>query len=100
MGGATTTTRTEGRRTARVELRGDAAQRQRCFGLLRSGGDLWAAVLELNALRRRRGAAPVVGYAALCRELARAEPGGAGELSSTGARTIRGRRDPRTNSRA
>ena len=65
-----------------------SAQRERCFGLLRSGGDLWAAVLELNALRRRRGAAPVVGYAALCRELSRAGPGCMGELSSTGARSI------------
>ena len=64
------------------------AQRQRCFGLLRSGADLWAAVLELNALRRQRGHAPVVTYQDLCRELARAGPGCAGELSSAGARSI------------
>jgi IS605 OrfB family transposase len=71
-----------------VELRVTPAQRGRCFGLLRSGGDLWAAVLELNALRLRRGDAPIVSYQALCAELARAGPGCAGELSSTGARSI------------
>jgi IS605 OrfB family transposase len=75
-------------RTARVELRVTSAQRERCFGLLRSGGDLWAAVLELNALHRQRGDAPVVSYQELYRELAKAGPGCAGELSSTGARSI------------
>ncbi len=75
-------------RTARVELRVTAAQRERCFGLLRSGGDLWAAVLDLNALRRQRGDAPIVTYQDLCRELTRAGPGCAGALSSTGARSI------------
>jgi IS605 OrfB family transposase len=55
---------------------------------LRSGGDIWAAVLELNALRHRRGDAPVVSYQALCRELTVAGPGCAGELSSVGARSI------------
>jgi hypothetical protein len=75
-------------RTARVELRVTPAQRERCFGLLRSGADLWAAVLELNALRRQRGHAPIVNYQDLCRELARAGPGCAGELSSVGARSI------------
>jgi hypothetical protein len=75
-------------RTARVELRVTATQRERCFALLRSGGDLWAAVLELDTLRHRRGDAPVVSYQALCRELSRAGPGCAGELSSVGARSI------------
>jgi IS605 OrfB family transposase len=55
---------------------------------LRSGGDIGAAVLELNALRQRRGDAPVVGYQELCRELSLAGPGCAGELSSVGARSI------------
>jgi IS605 OrfB family transposase len=64
------------------------AQRERCFGLLRSGGNLWAAVLELNALRRRRGDTQIVTYQGLCSELARAGPGCAGELSTTGARSI------------
>jgi transposase len=75
-------------RTARVELRVTPAQRERCFGLLRSGGDLWAAVLEFNALRRQRGDAPVVNYQDLCRELSRAGPGCVAELSSSGARSI------------
>jgi hypothetical protein len=75
-------------RTARVELRMTSPQRERCFALLRSGGDLWAAVLELNALRRRRGDLPVATYQALCRELSRAGPGCAGKLSTTGARSI------------
>jgi IS605 OrfB family transposase len=56
--------------------------------MLRAGGDMWAAVLELNALRQRRGDAPVVGYQALCRELSLSGPGCAGELSSVGARSI------------
>jgi IS605 OrfB family transposase len=64
------------------------SQRERCFAVLRAGGDLWAAVLELNALRQRRGDAPVVNYQALCRELSLAGPGCAGELSSVGARSI------------
>jgi IS605 OrfB family transposase len=71
-----------------VELRVTPAQRERCFGLLRSGGDLWAAVLELNTLRRHRGDAPIVTYHDLCRELTRAGPGCAGALSSVGARSI------------
>jgi transposase len=75
-------------RTARVELRVTRAQRDRCFGLLRAGGDLWAAVLELNTLRRRRGDAPIVTYQALCAELSLAGPGCVGELSVTGARSI------------
>jgi hypothetical protein len=75
-------------RTARIELRVTAPQRERCFGLLRSGGDLWSAILELNVLRHRRGDAPVVSYQALCRELSLAGPGCAGELSSVGSRSI------------
>jgi hypothetical protein len=42
-------------RTARIGLRTTAGQRRRCFGLLRSIGDLWACVLEANWWRRRRG---------------------------------------------
>jgi hypothetical protein len=74
MGAETTTRGGVLHRTARVELRVTAAQRERCFGLLRSGGDVWAAVLELNALRHRRGDAPVVSYQELCRELSRSGP--------------------------
>ncbi len=75
-------------RTARIALRTTAAQRRRCFGLLRSGGDVWACVLELNAMHRQRRGAPVVGYQELCRVLAADGPGIFGELSTTGARSI------------
>jgi putative transposase len=44
--------------------------------------------LELNGMRRRRGDRPLVGYQALCRELAAAGPGTFGELSSVGARSV------------
>jgi hypothetical protein len=75
-------------RTARIALRTTPSQRRRCFGLLRSGGDIWACVLELSAIRRRRGAPPLVNYQELCRELSAAGPGTFGELSSVGARSI------------
>ncbi|HEY5026058.1 MAG TPA: transposase [Acidimicrobiales bacterium] len=75
-------------RTARIALRTTPAQRQRCFGLLRSGGDVWACVLELNAIRRRRKGEPLVTYQALCREFSADGPGIFGELSTTGARSI------------
>lgn len=75
-------------RTARVALRVSAAQRRRCLSQLRSAGDVWACVLELNELRRRRGDRWVVGYQELCRELTRAGPGCFGELSVTGARSV------------
>jgi putative transposase len=39
-------------------------------------------------MRRRRGDRPLVGYQALCRELAAAGPGTFGELSSVGARSV------------
>jgi IS605 OrfB family transposase len=75
-------------RTTRVGLRLTPGQRRRCFGLLRSAGDVWACVLEANWWRRRRQAAPLVGYQQLCRELAAAGPGTFGELDSTGARSV------------
>jgi IS605 OrfB family transposase len=71
-----------------VALRVTAGQRRRLFGLLRSGGDVWAAVLELNGWRRRRGDRPLVGYQELCRELAVGGEGTFGELSSVGARSV------------
>ncbi|MEN3616211.1 transposase, partial [Plantactinospora sp. ZYX-F-223] len=63
-------------------------QRRRCFGLLRSAGDVWACVLEVNAWRRARRDAPLAGYQELCRELAAAGSGTFGELDSTGARSV------------
>ncbi|WP_346536213.1 transposase [Micromonospora sp. DPT] len=65
-----------------------SGQRGRCFGLLRSAGDAWACVLEVNSWRRRRGDAPLVGYQQLCRELAASGPGTFAELDSTGARSV------------
>ncbi|MGN9920083.1 RNA-guided endonuclease InsQ/TnpB family protein [Micromonospora palomenae] len=65
-----------------------SGQRRRCFGLLRSAGDVWACVLEVNAWRRRCGDEPLVGYQELCRELAASGPGTFAELDSTGARSV------------
>ncbi|MGR6318442.1 transposase [Micromonospora soli] len=75
-------------RTARVALRVTMGQRRRCFGLLRSAGDVWACLLEINTWRRRRQAAPLVSYQELCRELAASGPGTFGELDTTGARSV------------
>ena len=75
-------------RTARCGLRATRGQRNRLFGLLRSAGDVWCAVLELNRWRRRRHDAPLAGYQELCRQLAASGPGTFGELDSTGARSV------------
>ncbi|MEV4545092.1 RNA-guided endonuclease InsQ/TnpB family protein [Micromonospora echinaurantiaca] len=75
-------------RTARVALRATAGQRRRCFGLLRSAGDVWACVFEVNAWRRRRRDAPLAGYQELCRELVVSGPGTFAELDTTGARSV------------
>ncbi|BEL06071.1 hypothetical protein Q0Z83_042620 [Actinoplanes sichuanensis] len=75
-------------RTARVGLRLTRAQRERCFGLLRSGADVWACVLEINAWRRRRADTPMAGYQQLCKLLTQAGPGTFGELDTTGARSV------------
>ncbi|WP_279306385.1 RNA-guided endonuclease InsQ/TnpB family protein [Micromonospora globispora] len=75
-------------RTARVGLRVTSGQRWRCFGLLRSAGDVWACVLEVNAWRRRRRDVPLTGYQELCRELAVSGPGTFAELDSVGARSV------------
>jgi len=75
-------------RTARVGLRVTQGQRQRCFGLLRSAGDVWSCVLELNAWRRQRRDVPLAGYQQLCRQLSVAGPGTFGELDVTGARSV------------
>ncbi|WP_200215166.1 RNA-guided endonuclease InsQ/TnpB family protein [Micromonospora coerulea] len=65
-----------------------AGQRRRCFGLLRSAGDVWACVLEVNAWRRRRHDPPLVGYQQLCRELSASGPGTFADLDTTGARSV------------
>ena len=56
--------------------------------MLVAGGDVWACVLELNALRRRRGDLALVSYQGLCRELAVSGSGTFGELDSVGARSV------------
>jgi hypothetical protein len=75
-------------RTARCGLRATRGQRRRLVGLLRSAGDVWCCVLEVNAWRRRRQDVPLAGYRELCRELAVAGPGTFAELDSSGARSV------------
>ena len=75
-------------RTARCGLRATSGQRRRLFGLLRSAGDVWCCVLEVNYWRRRRQDAPLAGYRELCRELAVSGPGTFGELDTEGARSV------------
>ena len=62
-------------RTARIGLRVTRGQRRRLLALLVSAGDVWAAVLELNAWRRARQDRPLVSYQGLCRQLAASGPG-------------------------
>jgi IS605 OrfB family transposase len=72
-------------RTARIAIRATRAQRRRCFGLLRSAGDVRALVLDCNRQLREWKLPPVVTYQALCREIAGM---GFGELDSVGARSV------------
>ena len=76
-------------RTARIRLRVTRHQADRCYGLMRSAGDLWAWLLDTNRERLEQGAAPIVGYQALCRQLTARGP--VGELSAVGARSVLGR---------
>jgi IS605 OrfB family transposase len=73
-------------RTAHLRLRLTRRQARRCYGLLRSAGDVWAWLLDSNRQRHQQGERPVSGYQALCRELTRTGP--FGELSMTGARSV------------
>ncbi|HWD71063.1 MAG TPA: transposase [Actinomycetota bacterium] len=72
-------------RTARIAIRATKAQRRRCFGLLRSAGDVRALVLDCNRQLREWKLPPVVSYQALCREIAGIA---FGELGSVGARSV------------
>src|SRR6266571_3659440 len=56
-------------RTARIALRTTLAQRRRCYGLLRSAGDVWAWVLDSNRQLREQHSPQVASFSALCREL-------------------------------
>jgi IS605 OrfB family transposase len=73
-------------RTARVRLRLTRRQSNRCYGLLRSAGDLWAWLLDSNRQRHQQRERPVTNYQALCRQLTSARP--FGELSVVGARSV------------
>jgi IS605 OrfB family transposase len=74
------------RRTATVRLRLTRRQTRRCYGLLRSAGDVWAWLLDSNRQQRQQGEQPVSNYQALCRQLTSAGP--FGELSVVGARSV------------
>jgi IS605 OrfB family transposase len=73
-------------RTATVRLRLTRRQANRCYGLLRSAGDVWAWLLDSNRQRHQQGEKPMSGYQALCRELTSVGP--FGELSTVGARSV------------
>ncbi len=72
-------------RSARVFLRVTPAQARRCYRLLAAGGDVWAAFIELNEHRFRRGARPILNYQELCREVAGVH---VGELSVPALRSV------------
>ncbi|HYY80987.1 MAG TPA: transposase [Actinomycetes bacterium] len=73
-------------RTATIRLRTTRQQSSRCYGLLRSAGDVWAWLLDTSRQRHQQGQPPLVNYQALCRQLTSAGP--FGELSVTGARSV------------
>jgi IS605 OrfB family transposase len=72
-------------RTARVRLRLTRGQARRCFGLLRAGGDVWAALIDVNMARLRRGAPPIANYQEWCREIAGVR---VGDLSVPAIRSV------------
>src|SRR3984893_12514879 len=55
-------------RTARIALGTTPAQRRRCFGLLRSAGDVWDWVIDCNRQLREWHCPQVANFSALCRE--------------------------------
>lgn len=71
-------------RTARIRLRLTRAQTRRCYSLLRSAGDVWAGLIELNDARSRRGLRPVANFQALCREITGAPLGELGRTCAEG----------------
>jgi IS605 OrfB family transposase len=73
-------------RTAHLRLRLTRRQARRCYGLLRSAGDVWAWLLETNRQRHQQGELTIGSYQALCRQLTGEGP--FGELSMTGARSV------------
>jgi IS605 OrfB family transposase len=73
-------------RTAHIRLRVTRRQAERCYALLRSAGDVWAWLLDMNRMRTEQGLAPVTNYQMLCRLLTVVGP--FGELSMVGARSV------------
>jgi IS605 OrfB family transposase len=73
-------------RTATIRLRLTRRQARRCYGLLRSAGDVWAWLLDSNRQRHQQGEPAISNYQALCRELTQTGP--FGELSTMGARSV------------
>jgi hypothetical protein len=73
-------------RTARICLRVTRRQTHRCYGLLRSAGDVWPWLLDTNRQRHHHGEPAISNYQALCRQLTSVGP--FGELSVTGARSV------------
>jgi hypothetical protein len=73
-------------RTAHIRLRVTHQQTNRCYGLLRSAGDVWAWLLDTNRQRQQQGERPLAAYQALCRQLT--STGSFGELSVVGARSV------------
>ena len=73
-------------RTAHLRLRLIRGQARRCYGLLRSAGDVWAWLLDTNRQRHQQGELTIGSYQALCRQLTGEGP--FGELSVTGARSV------------
>src|SRR5437879_7017004 len=72
-------------RTARIALRTTPAQRRRCYGPLRSAGDVWAWVIDCNRQLREWHCPQVTNFQALCRELTGTS---FGELSRTCAEDV------------
>jgi hypothetical protein len=73
-------------RTAHLRLRLTRRQARRCYGMLRSAGDVWAWLLDTNRQRHRQGEPAISNYQALCRLLTGQGP--FGELSTVGARSV------------
>jgi IS605 OrfB family transposase len=73
-------------RTAHLRLRLTRRQARRCYGLLRSAGDVWGWLLDTNRQRHRQGEPAISNYQALCRLLT--GRGSFGELSMVGARSV------------
>ena len=49
-------------RTAKVRLRLTRRQANRCYGLLRSAGDVWAWLLDTNRQRHHQGGPAMSNY--------------------------------------